>query len=93
MPLPTSPIETALVAVVSHAVDTALERHARPIQREALKVREAAEALGVSEPTIRRLIATGEIPAKKCGNPGVTIVPLAGLRSWLTKADVRAGRC
>lgn len=80
-------VDEAIVTAVTRAVDAALEQRQQPIQRESLKVREAAEALGVSESIVRRLVHAGEIPSKKCGNPGVILIPLSGLRAWLNQAD------
>ena len=47
--------------------------------RLALRPKEAAEALGISERTIRQLLP--ELPTVRRG--GVVLVPVAGLREWL----------
>jgi len=52
--------------------------------RQFLTVAEVAMRLGVSAPTIRRRIASGEIPAVQLGGPGTSVrVPHAALRAWL----------
>jgi excisionase family DNA binding protein len=53
-------------------------------EREYLSISEAALKLGVSAPTIRRKIATGELPAVQLGGPGSSIrIPTAALEAWL----------
>jgi excisionase family DNA binding protein len=46
--------------------------------RVALRPKEAAEALGISERTLRQLLP--ELPTVRRG--GVVLVPVAGLREW-----------
>jgi excisionase family DNA binding protein len=76
-------IEQAIIRAVEEGVRGALERHGRPVQREALRVGEVAEALGVSESEVRRLIRTGEIPSRRFGDSKVALVPLPALRRVL----------
>jgi excisionase family DNA binding protein len=53
-------------------------------EREYMSVAEAAMLLGVSAPTIRRKIATGELPAVRLGDKGSSIrIPRAELEAWL----------
>jgi excisionase family DNA binding protein len=54
--------------------------------RLALRPKEAAMALGVSERTLRTLLP--RLPHVRVG--GVVLVPLEGLRRWL-EAEARAG--
>jgi excisionase family DNA binding protein len=54
----------------------------RPLSLEtrvALRPKEAAEALGISERTIRQLLP--ELPTVRRGN--IVLVPIEGLRKWL----------
>ena len=49
-----------------------------------MTVAEVAGELGCSEPTVRRRIRAGEIPAVRLGGPGSAVrVPRAGLQAWL----------
>jgi excisionase family DNA binding protein len=53
-------------------------------QREYLTVAEVAAELACSEPTVRRRIRAGEIPAVQLGAAGSGVrVPRAGLEAWL----------
>ena len=52
--------------------------------REYLTVAEVCEELRCSEPTVRRRIRDGEIPAVQLGGPGSPVrIPRAGLAAWL----------
>jgi excisionase family DNA binding protein len=49
-----------------------------------LTVAEVATELACSEPTVRRRIRAGEIPAVRLGGPGSAVrIPRAGLEAWL----------
>ena len=48
----------------------------------ALRTREAAEALGISERTLQGLTAAGDIPHVKLGR--AVLFPVRELRNWLT---------
>lgn len=49
-----------------------------------LTVAEVAAELACSEPTVRRRIRGGELPAVQLGGPGSAVrVPRAGLDAWL----------
>lgn len=49
-----------------------------------LTVAEVATELACSEPTVRRRIRDGELPAVQLGGPGSAVrVPRAGLQAWL----------
>jgi excisionase family DNA binding protein len=51
---------------------------------EWLSVREVAAELGRSEPTVRRRIRAGELPAVRLGPRGSGVrVPRAALTAWL----------
>ena len=53
-------------------------------QREYMTVAEVAAELVGSEPTVRRRIRAGEIPALRLGGPGSGVrIPRAGLEAWL----------
>jgi len=57
-------------------------------QRSLLTVAETAELMQVSEKTVRRLIARGELPAVQLGGPGSAIrVPRDELEAWLYGPD------
>ena len=60
-----------------------------PVERLALRPKEAAEALGISERTLRQLLP--ELPTVRRGN--VVLVPVAGLQEWLREqSEVEKGR-
>jgi excisionase family DNA binding protein len=49
-----------------------------------LTVADVAAELACSEPTVRRRIRAGEIPAMRLGGPGSAVrIPRAGLQAWL----------
>ncbi len=50
-----------------------------PVERLALRPKEAAEALGISERALRQLLP--ELPTVRRGN--IVLVPVSGLREWL----------
>jgi excisionase family DNA binding protein len=53
-------------------------------QREYLTVAEVAAELACSEPTVRRRIREGELPAVRLGPPGSGLrIPRAVLTAWL----------
>jgi excisionase family DNA binding protein len=56
---------------------------------EYLTVREVAAELSCSEPTVRRRIRAGELPAVRLGGRGSAVrVPRAGLDAWLWSAGI-----
>jgi excisionase family DNA binding protein len=64
------------------------DRHAERVAprldgRLALRISEAAEALGVCENTLRRLITHEGLPVVRAG--GVVLVPVETAREWLQK--------
>ena len=64
-------------------------RHPQLSERLALRPKEAAEALGISERTLRQLLP--ELPTVRRGN--IVLVPVAGLREWLRKeSEAETGR-
>ena len=52
-------------------------------ERMALRVGEAAEALGISRSRVYELIAQGDIPKIKIGKS--VRVPVEGLREWVAR--------
>ena len=76
-------LESAIAAAVTTAVETAMAKHTAPIQREAYKIAEAAEAVGVSTDTMRALVRAGEIPARKCGPSGHLMISRRHLVAWV----------
>jgi excisionase family DNA binding protein len=59
-------------------------------ESEYLSVAEVAMKLGVSSPTVRRKIESGELPATQLGGPGSSIlIPAEGLRAWLWSSAAR----
>ena len=65
------------------------ERRPQLSERLALRPKEAAEALGISERTLRQLLP--ELPTVRRG--GVGLVPVAGLREWLREeSEAERGR-
>jgi excisionase family DNA binding protein len=61
----------------------------RLVDRLALRPKEAAEALGVSERTLRQLLP--ELPTVRRGN--IVLVPVAGLQEWLRdESEAEKGR-
>lgn len=80
-------VEAEIVRAVEVAVERAIAAHQRPVQRITYKVREAAEALGVSEQFIRRLIANGDVVAQSTGPNGHLMVSVASLEAWANRAE------
>jgi excisionase family DNA binding protein len=55
-----------------------------------LSVRETATMLGVTEKTVRRLIAAGRLPALQLGPPGSSIrIPADELDEWLNSEPAK----
>lgn len=54
-----------------------------PIPRLALKLREAAAAIGVSERTVWEWVRSGDLPSLRRGR--VVLIPIRELRDWLTR--------
>lgn len=53
----------------------------------ALSMKEVAQALGIAEHTVRRLVRTGELPAIRISERRI-IIPAEALNNWLSaKAD------
>jgi excisionase family DNA binding protein len=53
-------------------------------ERQYLTVADVAAELACSEPTVRRRIRAGELPAVQLGGPGSGVrIPRAGLEAWL----------
>lgn len=51
----------------------------------AVRPGEAARLLGLSERTIRSLVASGEIPSRKVG--AARLIPYADLERWLQQSE------
>jgi excisionase family DNA binding protein len=75
-------LDHVIADTVRDAVLDALRLH-NLVPREAYSVAEAAHAIGRSESYVRRLVEDGELPARKAGPNGHTLIPVAALRSWL----------
>jgi excisionase family DNA binding protein len=67
-------------------VDLILSDDAAPL---ALRPREAAKALGVSERTLWAWTKEGDVPHAKIG--GTLLYPVAELREWLSRKVAAAG--
>ncbi len=61
----------------------------RLFERLALRPKEAAEALGISERTLRQLLP--ELPTVRRGN--IVLIPVAGLREWLREESEAEKGC
>lgn len=55
----------------------------------ALRTREAAEALGISERTLQTLVSTGDIPHVRVGR--AVLFPVRELKDWLTAQTTGTG--
>jgi excisionase family DNA binding protein len=55
----------------------------------ALRAREAAVALSISESLVRALAAANEIPHVRLR--GTVLFPVDGLRAWLQSKEIQAG--
>ncbi len=84
-------LDQQIAELVDRAVRQALTEvlPQAPIQREALSVAEAAEALGMSESWVRTAIREHGLPARRVGGTGHTLIPLVALRTWLAESSVR----
>jgi hypothetical protein len=60
---------------------------ARPVERLALRPREAAYALSISERSIWNLISSGQLEVSRVG--GVTLVPVASIHALLAATKCR----
>jgi len=77
-------LQAGLLKELSRLLDRLEKPEGTPMEERLLPVREAAERLGVAESTLRRLIAQGEIEARKVG--GKVVVPLSEIQR-ITKGD------
>ncbi len=57
--------------------------------RLTLRPREAAEALGVSERTLRELMRTGEIPYAKISR--AVLIPVQGIEDFISRHTQKGG--
>jgi len=64
-------------------------RHVAPIPRIALRPREAAQALGVSERTLWTWTQAGDVPHVRRG--ATVLYPVEALRDWLERKAKREG--
>lgn len=82
-------LDATIAELVDRAVRQALTEvlPQAPIQREALSVAEAAEALGMSESWVRAAIRDHGLPARRVGRTGHTLIPLVALRTWLAETS------
>ena len=58
--------------------------------RLTLRYKEAANALGVSERTLRTLVKAGEIPASKINR--TVLIPIAGLEAFIDRHNLKGGQ-
>ncbi len=74
----------------AHNVGEEAQEHRPQLSdRLALRPKEAAEALGISERTLRQLLP--ELPTVRRGN--IVLVPVAGLQEWLRdESEAEKGR-
>jgi excisionase family DNA binding protein len=85
--LPVAELADELIAAVVARLDR--DRPAFRVPKLALTPKETAEALSISEPVVRDLIAKGEIAHVRVGRR--IVVPVSQLERWLdTSAAVRA---
>lgn len=61
-----------------------MDSRSRPTSRDWLSLTEAAEELGVTDRTLRRKIASGDLPAYRMG-PRLVRVKRADLEALLTR--------
>lgn len=67
-----------------------MDEEKRTVERVAYNVTEAAEALGVSTPTMYTYINRADFPAYRLGKR--VFIDIAGLREWSARlAQTRAG--
>ena len=60
------------------------------VEKMALSVTEAAEALGLSRPTVYKLIHRDDFPVIKVGTR--TLISRRGLEAWIA-AQAKGGEC
>lgn len=53
------------------------------MERLTMSVQEVSESIGVSKPTVYRLIRSKEIPSIKVGDR--TLIPIVGLNDWINE--------
>jgi excisionase family DNA binding protein len=56
--------EADVIQIVHRALDLYTARHPRPTQ---VNMKQAAEMLGVSQPTVRKIMHSGRLRFNKCG--------------------------
>jgi len=61
---------------------TAVPAAKAPVERLALRVEEAGEALGIGRDLVFRLIREQKLRAVKCG--GRTLIPVAAIKDYLS---------
>ena len=79
-------LQAGLLRELSRLIERLSAPEESPVEERLLPVREAAERLGVAESTLRRLIAQGEIQARKVG--GKVVVPLSEIHR-IAKGETR----
>lgn len=68
--------ESDVLCIASRAVQLYAERHPRPLH---VNLRQAAEMLGLSRPTVRKLVHSGRLRFNACG-----LIPIEQLDKLLT---------
>src|SRR5690349_25011095 len=82
---------TALAATDTSSAHRMVRCFSTVADREALRLDEAAEVLGVHVETARKWAIAGELPARKVG--GIWLVGVTALRQWLHGREAEdAGR-
>lgn len=71
--------ESDVLRIAARAVQLYAERHPRPIQ---VNMRQAAEMLGLSHPTVRKLMHCGKLRFNKCG-----LIPIEQVDKLLAAAE------
>ena len=79
------------LALAHAAIVAVVDRHKRQrkmtVEKLSLRLREAAQALGISERTLWSLCQRDEIPHVKTGR--VVLFPIASLKQWLEEQTKR----
>ena len=79
------------LALAHAAIVAVVDRHKRQrkmtVEKLSLRLREAAQALGISERTLWSLCQRDEIPHVKTGR--VVLFPIASLKQWLEEQTRR----
>jgi excisionase family DNA binding protein len=64
---------------------TTLRESADPLQSRLLTIKQAAEYLGVSISSVRRMIQKGEVPVVRYGPNGPNLIDIRDLDKWIER--------